>query len=78
MLKYANSNFNTSTIPIGYGRILWCNTKIGQTVYLNGTYCGEPKPYGPHFVIDKDQKTLRNTNGRKFPYMCEELIIPLV
>ena len=62
-------------LPKGFKRIAWENVYETQPVWLWGTILGEAKAYGPHIIVDKEQRKLHNSNGTDFLHYPEELLI---
>lgn len=54
------------TIPSGFRKTLWTEVAVGDKVWVVGLAEGVPHAYGPHFVHDLAERTLRNGSGRTF------------
>lgn len=62
-------------LPKGYKRIMWIDVYETQVVWLRGSSLGKSIAYGPHTVVDKARKCLRNKRGSNFLHYPEELLV---
>ena len=62
-------------LPKGFKRVAWDDVHETQPVWLWGTCLGEAEAYGPHIVLDKKERTLRNPNETCFIHYPEELLM---
>jgi hypothetical protein len=60
----------------GYKHITWFEAKDGQEVWLQGRALDLPHAYGPHTVVSKHRRTLRNVKGNEFMHYAEDLVLP--
>jgi hypothetical protein len=57
-----------------FKQIKWENTIEGQEVYIAGTHLGAFRAYGPHTVVSKKERTLKNKSGMIF-FQCDECLM---
>jgi len=58
-----------------YKSIKWEDTKVGDVIWLAGTYQGQFKAYGPHIVVDPIRRCLLNSKDIKFLHFPEDLLV---
>lgn len=67
--------------PKGFKRVMWEDLQNNQKVYIWGSIFNKEvgdyvaHAYGPHWVYNKDQRTLHNRANQVFMHYPEELLI---
>lgn len=52
----------------------WEEVENGDVVYLSGTHNGKFRAYGPHRVVNKYGRSLRNMKDVMFVHYAEDLL----
>ena len=69
-------------MPLGYRPVMWSEVQPNETVYVQGTHEGDGVAYGPHSVVDPQNKTLKQiSSGKSHTHVDETLLVakgPLV
>ncbi len=55
-------------------KVKWADLKIGDEVHIYGTHLGEPHAYGPHYVVNTKTRSLKNSKGRQFRHVPDDLV----
>jgi len=69
-------------MPPGYRPVMWSEVQPNETVFVQGTHDGDGVAYGPHSVVDPQNKTLKQISSQKtHTHVNETLLVvkgPLV
>lgn len=55
--------------------VAWNDVEEDREVWLRGTHLGRFRAYGPHWVENKEKKSLRNRANREFLHWAEDLLV---